>query len=403
MIAGSLIMAVGSGIVYYCFTVFFLPLKRDLALSSAAVSLVYGASRLEGGAEGPLVGYLIDRIGPKKMIFIGATLTGVGFLLLSKVNSFLMLLIVYVLVISLAYNAGFFHPLSTAVNSWFIRRRAFTFGIISAAGSFGGVVMAPVLSYLALTYSWHIAAVFAGTIILIICLPLALVVHRSPEVRGLLPDGQPAQREVTRQTTRSGQITDQVEFKVKEALKYRAYWLLALCIALRILVTVALAVHLIPILVWKGMDEATAAYLVSLHAFANVPAMLGMGWLGDRWSKTRLCSLCMLGTAGSILVVSFGQTSTAVYFLPLGLTVAMGTAPINWSLIGDFFGRRSYATLRGIMAVGYGIATFLSPIYAGWIFDRTGSYTMVLTSFSIILVVGAILFATLRRPELKKG
>ena len=65
-----------------------LPLKRELGLSSAAVSLVYGASRLEGGVEGPLVGYLISRFGPKKLIICGAGLAGIGFLLLSRINSF---------------------------------------------------------------------------------------------------------------------------------------------------------------------------------------------------------------------------------------------------------------------------------------------------------------------------
>jgi len=65
-------------------------------------------------------------------------------------------------------------------------------------------------------------------------------------------------------------------------------------------------------------------------------------------------------------------------------------------LIGDLFGRRSYATLRGIMGIGYGGATFLSPIYAGWIFDRTGSYTIVLLTFAISLLVATSLFFMLR-------
>ena len=68
------------------------------------------------------------------------------------------------------------------------------------------------------------------------------------------------------------------------------------------------------------------------------------------------------------------------------------------ALIGDFFGRTSYATLRGIMGAGYGITTFFSPIFAGLIFDRTESYDVVLLTFSAILAVTATLFALLRRP-----
>jgi len=87
-----------------------------------------------------------------------------------------------------------------------------------------------------------------------------------------------------------------------------------------------------------------------------------------------------------------------LYFFPIAFAIAMGTAPLNWALIGDFFGRGSYATLRGLMGIGYGTATFLSPIYAGWIFDKTESYTLVLVTFSFIFTVCAVFFAILRPP-----
>jgi len=82
-------------------SVFFLPLKRDLGVSSAAISLLYGAARLEGGFEGPLVGYLIDRFGSKKMILIGTTLTGLGLILLTTVDSFFAFFLVYVFIVAL--------------------------------------------------------------------------------------------------------------------------------------------------------------------------------------------------------------------------------------------------------------------------------------------------------------
>ena len=80
---------------------------------------------------------------------------------------------------------------------------------------------------------------------------------------------------------------------------------------------------------------------------------------------------------------------------PIGLAITAGTIPLNWALIGDLFGRRSYATLRGIMGVGYGVGTFISPIYAGWIFDRTGSYENVLLTFIVAQVLARF---DLRRP-----
>ena len=96
-----------------------------------------------------------------------------------------------------------------------------------------------------------------------------------------------------------------------------------------------------------------------------------------------------------MIVLIYGRSLESLYVFPVGLAITMGTVPLNWAQIGDFFGRGSYATLRGIMGVGYGIGTFVSPIYAGWIFDRTGSYEDVLLTFIIVHLLATSIFAVL--------
>ena len=396
---GSLINAVGVGIIYHSFTVFFLPLKRDLGVSSAAISLLYGAARLEGGIEGPVVGHLIDRFGSRRLIIIGASLAGIGLILLSTVHSFFAFFLIYVLVVALGSNAGFFHPVSTAVNKWFIRRRGISFSIISASGSVGGMIMAPLLSYIILDFGWRNGAIFAGLIILIVALPSALPMKRSPEAMGLYPDGQPPPQNPIQELNPALQEVFEVNFTVREALRTLPFWLLTAGISLRLLVTVALNTHFVPILVWKGMSEAASAYLVSVSALGSIIASLAFGWLGDRWNKALLSSLCIVPTIIAMLGLVFSQETNVLYLFPIGFAITMGTAPLNWALIGDFFGRGSYATIRGIMGIGYGTATFLSPIYAGWIFDRTESYTLVLITFAIILLIASTFFAILRHPS----
>ncbi len=394
----ALINAVGTGIIYHSFTVFFLPLKRDLGVNSAAISLLYGAARLEGGIEGPVVGYLIDRFGPRKLILIGASLCGGGLILLSTVHSFWTFFLIYVFVVSLGSNAGFFHPLSTSVNKWFIRHRGFGFSVITSSGSVGGMIMAPLLSFIILDYGWRMGALFAGCLILAITIPAAIPIRRSPESMGLHPDGKPPGKRIEETGSRPASIIQDIHFPVREALRTFQFWLLMTGISLRLLVTVALNTHFVPLLVWKGMGEAASAYLVSLFAFASIPLAIGLGWLGDRWSKARLSSLCIIPNIVAMMGMVFSDGPFFLYFFPFAFAIAMGTAPLNWALIGDFFGRGSYATLRGIMGIGYGTATFLSPIYAGWVFDQTESYTIVLVTFSIVFAVCAIFFAILRPP-----
>jgi MFS family permease len=395
---GALINTVGVGIVYHSFTVFFLPLKRELALSSMAVSLVYGCSRLEGGIEGPIIGYLINKFGPRRMIFLGSALSGFGFFIFSRIDSFLTFFLVFVLLIAMGANAGLFHPVSTVINNWFIRRRGTAFGVLTAAGSLGGMLLAPLLSHFALNYGWRTAAVLAGSMILVFNLPAAFFMYRSPEDRGLQPDGGMSHGDKSANANSIEPDHVEIDFTVKGALRTRAFWLLTLCISFRILVTVALSAHMVPVLVWRGMSEASAAYMVSLYAMLTIVGMLVMGRVGDRYYKPFLCSISQILTLGCLLGITWWASDAALYLLPVGMAITMSTVPLNWSLIGDFFGRQNYATLRGIMVVGVGIATFISPIYAGWIYDFTQSYAIVLTTFSAMLLVAAILFAILRKP-----
>lgn len=398
IILGSLINAVGMGILYQSFTVFFLPLKRDLAVSSAAISLLYGAARLEGGIEGPIVGHLIDRFGSRVMIFIGASMAGVGLILLATTRSFWSFFFIYVFIVSLGSNAGFFHPLTAAVNNWFIRQRGVGFACIGASASIGGMVMAPLLSYIILHFGWRTGAVSAGLIILVVALPASLPIHRSPEAVGLHPDGKSNPKIELEKSIHIPPNPIDSDFSVKEALKTPTFWLLMATLTLRLFVTVALNTHFIPILVWKGISESTAAYLVSLFAFSGVFTMLGTGWIGDRWNKPLLCTLCIIPTIIAMMGLTFSQAALFIYFFPIAFAITMGIAPLGWSLIGDFFGRRTYATLRGIMGMSYGTATFFSPIYAGWVYDTTENYTLVLITFSIILLVAACFFSILRPP-----
>jgi len=403
VLLGSLILAVGAGILSQAFAVFFLPLKRDLAVSSAAISLLYGAARLEGGAEGPLVGYLIDRFGPRVMIIAGATLSGVGLILLSLVHSFFSFFFIYIFIISLGFNAGFFHPVYAVVNSWFIRQRGLGFSITGAATNIGGMVMAPLLSYWILTFGWRTGAVLAGLIILVVVLPAAIPIHRTPEALGLAPDGRSPQESPPNAPNPMRDGAAELNFSVGEALRTLNYWLLFFSISLRVLVTVALTIHFVPILVWQGMSEEASAYLISLFAFCAIITTLVSGWIGDRRDKSLLCSVGILATVLGMLALMLSQSPAALYALPIGLAITMGTVPQNWALIGDFFGRRSYATLRGIVGIGTGLGTFLSPIYAGWIFDRSGSYYYVLLTFIVIHLGASLLFAILYHRSPQKG
>src|SRR6266478_8088826 len=185
----SAIRIVGGGLHQYGFTVFFLPISQDLGLSRAATSLAFSLSRAQGAIEAPLVGYLVDRFGPRPVIVVATLLAGIGYILLSWVKSYTGFLIVYLGVICLAFVAGFVHSPLVVANSWFIRQRARAMTVVSAAVPVGGALISPLLAVGVASIGWRWAAFASGCIFLTVCLPLSFQLKRSPESMGMLPDG----------------------------------------------------------------------------------------------------------------------------------------------------------------------------------------------------------------------
>ncbi|MGZ8519930.1 MAG: MFS transporter, partial [Candidatus Binatia bacterium] len=134
----SALRVLGGGLHNYGFTVFFLPLSQDLGLSRAATSLAFSLARAEGALEGPFVGYLIDRFGPRPIILVATTLCGLGYIMLAWVDNYTNFLIVYLGVISLSFTPGFVHASMAVGNTWFIRYRARAMTVISSAVPIGG-------------------------------------------------------------------------------------------------------------------------------------------------------------------------------------------------------------------------------------------------------------------------
>lgn len=392
---GAVIQAIGNGLPWYGFTIFFLPITRDLGLTHAATSLIFSAARLEGGIAGPAGGFLIDRLGPRKVSVAAVLLVGFGYILLSRIQDFASLFIVYVLVISIGSNSGFFQAISASVNSWFIRRRALAMAITSAASSVGGFFLVPPLAALIAYQGWRFAAVVVGILVLL-TLPASFLLYASPESRGLRPDGDAPPESVP--SRRAARIAAGIDFTVREALRTRAYWLLALAVAARMMVTNGVVVHMVPILVWKGMDEGAAAYMVSVFALISIGTRLASGWIGDRVSKTLLCAIGTLIGFFGLLVLLVAGSAEMLYLFVLCQAFTEGTIPINWVLVGDFFGRRTFATLRGIMAMIYSLGVFISPIYAGWIFDNTGGYVITIWTFCALLGLSVLTFLMLKHP-----
>ena len=399
----SAIRIVGGGLHQFGFTVFFLPISQDLGLSRAATSLAFSLSRAQGAIEAPLVGYLIDRYGPRPILVTAVFLAGVGYILLSWVNSYTSFMIVYLGVICLAFVAGFIHSPMVVANSWFIRQRARAMTVVSAAVPIGGALISPLLAIGVTSIGWRWAAFASGCIFLLVCLPLSFQLKRSPESMGLLPDGDVALADTgaisSADTTNKNAHADLTS---RQAMKTWGFWVLVVSMTARVTCYSAATVHFVPLMVWKGLSEGSAASLLGAFAFANLVAHFVLGWIADRVNKPKLLAVCQLLPTLSVPPLLWDLGYWQLWFFTIVFTLLDASFPIVWATVGDFFGRRHFATVRGSMSFFYMWGSFAGPVLAGAIYDRTESYRTVLWIWFSLLSFATLLILFLIRPWTKR-
>ena len=397
--AGCVMRMLGGGFHLYGFTIFFLPITNELGLSRAATSLVFSLARAEGAIEGPLAGYMIDRYGPRPMMLAGIILSGLGYMLLATVHSYAAFLIVYLGVISLSFSAGFMHSPMVLANSWFIRRRAMAMTLISSAIGIGGTLITPILAFAVSQWGWRYGAFIAGLGLIVTGVPVALYVKRSPESMGLLPDGAPVEEPSQSDRAAGAQASGDGEFTLKQALKTTAFWKLILATTTRVGVYNSITVHFVPIMVWRGASEAKAAAMLATMALMSLPSHLLVGWIADRVNKPRLMAACMLLGAVAVAILAYGDGEWALWVFTLLFTFVEALFPVSWATVGDYFGRKHFATIRGSMSFFYLWGPALGPVITGFVYDRHQSYAPLMNTYIAVALVAGLLYASLRQPK----
>ena len=394
----SAMRMLGGGLHGYGFTVFFLPVSEDLGLNRAQTSLAFSLARAEGAIEAPVVGYLVDRLGPKPLMVTAALFAGVGYIALSWINSYTGFLITYLGLISLAYSAGFIQTPMVVANNWFIRRRARAMTVVGAAVTIGGTLITPLLATVVNGWGWRWGAFLAGCAFLLICIPLSLQIKRSPESIGLRPDGdEPTVKDHPRESHGSSLSSLPSDVSPTAAMKTVAFWSLAFSMLARVATQSTMMVHFIPIMVWKGVTQERAAMLLSTFALLNLGFHFFLGWIADRMNKPRLISLWMIFPLTALLILIASESQFSLWLFAILFSTLDAAFPVTWAISGDFFGRKHFATIRGNMTFFYMWGSALGPVIAGFIYDQTQDYSSVLWGAVGTLALSALLTALLIR------
>lgn len=396
---GFFINAFGVGTFFYGFSTFFNPMIKEFGWSRAKMAGVYSLSRLEGGIEGPLVGWLIDRYGARRILIAGITLAGFGFMLISQVDSLTSLYVIFGLTLSLGYNLGYIHGTGAAVAKWFIRKRGRALSILVTGNGIGGALFVPLIAFLIVQFGWRSTAVIIGVATLLIPLPLAFLMRSTPEEMGLVPDGEPL--------TAAGENTDSDEavvlleepdYSVREALRTRAFWTYVGSMVLRSSVLSSIVVHQIPHLTDLGIPYRQASSVLGLMVLMSVPGRFVFGWLGDRFDKRLLLFLLCLQQGLGLFIFVHARTMELLYLFVLVYGLGYGgVIPLTIALRADLFGRRNYATIAGVSMSFTTVGTVTAPVLAGLLYDTTQSYSLAFYIFIVLIIASGTLFLLLPR------
>jgi MFS family permease len=218
---------------------------------------------------------------------------------------------------------------------------------------------------------------------------------------GLLPDGDEPASEVNGVLVNASgnAIPTEQNFTVREALGTRSFWLILVGVITRVAATNAIIVHIFPILSLKGLDERTSSAYVAAMFLVAIPLRFLLGIAGGKFSSRKLLFWGMsLGAFGIVALWSIPGSLGVVLFI-VGLSIVEGITSVNWLMVSDYFGRRRFATLMGVMSVFHNLGMFISPLFAGFVRDYTESYDIVLLTFAPVFIISAVSFAVASKPN----
>ena len=351
------------------------PVVQDLGLQAADFAMAIAVQNIIWGVTQPFAGALIDRFGPRLVAITGALLYAAGLAITAAATNAAMIMLGSGGLIGIALSAttsGI--AANVAARVILPHRRSLAFGIVSAAGSMGTLLAAPLGQAIIERGGWRLAlAAFFG--LGLIMLPAAFLAGRTER----LANSSTTDRHLT------------LAGALGEAWRHGGYVVMSLAYSVCGLQLVFLTTHLPSYLSLCGMDPMLGAEALAVIGLFNVMGSWGFGWLGDRYSKRTLLGSIYIVRSLAMAVyflLPVSPASTLTFAAVMGLTW-LGVIPLINGLVVEMFGIKFLSTLTGIAFLSHQVGSFLGAWGGGAIYDRLGSYDRALQAGVIVgLIAG---------------
>ncbi len=383
------------GVLFFGFTAIFEPIADEFGWSYAQISLAASLRGLELGLLAPLVGIFVDRWGPRKLVIGGVITVALGLMLLSRTTSLGMFYVAFG-VVAVGVSATASTVLMTAVANWFHRRIGIATGIVSSGFGFGGILV-PVIVRLIDLYEWRMTMVIFAMGILAVGLPLSLLIRHKPEQYGYLPDGEKSAAVLVDNNLASAQ-TVEVNIGVKEILKSRTFWHIALSLTFQVTAVMAVITHVMPYLSSRSIGRSVSGLVATAIPLLSIGGRLGFGWLGDRVDKRWVTAGILIMTALGLLCFEYIAAERTWLLVPFLILFGIGfggNMPMRVALLMTYFGIRNFGTILGFLLGTIALLSMAGPPLAGLVFDNWGSYQGVWLVFAGLTLASTVIIATM--------
>ncbi len=338
------------------------PASRELGIAISDFALAISVQQVAWGLSQPLAGIVADRHGTRGVALVGSLLFVAGVALTAAAQGTLAIVLGAGVLIGVALactTSGITANIAARVVQ--PNRRTLAFGIVSAAGSVGTMVTAPIAAWILTQDGWR-AGLWAFAILALAMLPAAWIGSRADR----LPNGVGAER------------NQSLAGALLEARRHTGYVVMALAFFVCGLQLVFLTTHLPTYLAQCGMDASYSALLLMLIGGFNILSSWLFGWLGDRYPKRLLLGGIYIARSAA-LAAFFMLPPTPVSVILFGATMGilwLGVIPLVNGLVVQIFGLRYLSTLTGIAFLSHQAGSFLGAWGGGYLFDLMGSYDL---------------------------
>ena len=370
------------GIIYYGFAVFLTPMERDLGFSRVALTGAFSVGLLMTATVGLSVGRWIDRHGARGLMTIGSCGAGALMIAWSRVESLPGLYVVWALM-GLVFAATLYEPAFAAIVGWFAQHRDRALLTLTLFAGLASTIFVPVETWLLARMDWRSALLVLAAFLAVTTIPVHAIFLRPPP-RDVAPSAAGARR-----TERSHSLG--------EAIRTPMFWVLFVAFVLSNFATNSVTVHVIPYLVDCGYPMATAAMTIGWMGAMQLPGRVLFGPIASRFGHRKMTAAVFAAQGVGLALLASVTLVKSLVPIVLLVGAANGMATLaRASIIAQIFGRASYGSISGTMAIGANTARALGPVGGSLLLLALGAYETVFALLAVGVLLAGIGVALVR-------